>query len=106
MAVCRCKAFLVILSGDFVVLFYFEPDHTIDELRIGLIDQNLKDWTTVKGALEHLDFITLKVFSTDLLVWVIHATTLIALTVFNFVQALGAEAIVFYGLFYDVLKRL
>ena len=68
MAVCRFKAFLVILSGDFVVLLYFEPDHTIDEFRIGLINQNIKDWTTVKGALEHLDFIKLKVFSTYFLV--------------------------------------
>ena len=68
MAVCRFKAFLVILSCDFVVLLDFEPDHTIDEFRIGLINQNLKDWTTVKGALEHLDFIKLKVFSTYFLV--------------------------------------
>ena len=61
MTICSLEALLVFLSGKFVVLLDFQPDHTIDELRVGFIDQNFKDWITVLGALKHLNFVKLEV---------------------------------------------
>ena len=48
----RClEAFLILLSGKFIVLLDFQPNHTIDQLRVSFIDQNFKDWITVQRAL-------------------------------------------------------
>ena len=59
MAIRRFETLLIVLSGYLVVFLDLESDDTVDQLCVGLVDENLIDWTTIECALEHLDLIEL-----------------------------------------------